>query len=281
MHCKIDGCDRPVAIKSRRLCSACYQRAWKAGTLPPLPPKRSHPHFCDRHEPSRTCYVQCKCRCQGCRDQNSAQARQRAKHRAYGTLSPWVDAEPVREHVRSLMAPEVGSSEGMGWKRIAHAADVGETVVCNLLYDRRGNGPSKRIRRDNADKLLKVRRHLADGATVDAKPARKMLAEMVQGGFCKAELGRYLTGDPGTKVLQVAETKTVTVRNARRIQQLYRAWKAGEIVPRGRQSRYLHGPPSPFPATPGPPQCEDCGQPPLSDGRWCLPCFKAHSRRTA
>lgn len=287
-------CHPDRAHAGRGLCGACYQAAWKADTLPPRRPKPAPPHTCTRgHEPSRTCYVNCKCRCADCRADCAAYARRVSRAKAYGTYVGYVDAEPVRKHVRALMASKVGSTGGMGWKRIAVEAGVPNGVMSKLLWgdSARGMAPSRRISRANAEKLLGVEMLLADGASVQAAPTRRKLDAMLAGGFTGAELGRYITGDVRTRALQLTRTGRgrVSVGNARKVEDLYRRWKAGGIVPRP-WSRWQHGPPSPFPATPaaeGTPvgviriRCEDCGRPSLADGRWCLDCFQTRSKAAA
>lgn len=290
--CDIDGCE--LTHVARGLCDKHYQAAWKAGTLPPKSKKPSDPHTCARgHKPGRTCYVGCKCRCQDCRDACSAYARKIERQKAYGTFVGYVDAEPVRHHVRALMASQIGSTRGMGWKRIAAEAGVPLGSMSKLLYGdaQRGMPPSRRISRANAEKLLGVEMLLADGATVQAAPVRRKIEALVAAGFTKAELGRYITGDVRTRTLQIAtNSRYVTVANARKVDDLWRRWKAGQIVPRP-WSRWQHGPPSPLPATPAPDipkqvgvvrhDCEECGAPSLAGGRWCLTCFQTRTKRAA
>lgn len=238
------------------------------------------PHTCSKHpEPVRACYASCRCRCYGCTAANSDAERQRTKQIAYGRWEPYVDAEPVRQHVRDLMAPKVGSTRGMGWKRIAEISGVPNSTLWKLLYgdEKRGRAPSKRCRHETAAKLLAVEEDLADGATVPSGPTLRKLQDMVEGGFAKAELGRYLTGNPGTRSLQIATRRYVTAGHAEAVHELHRRWKAGEIIPRGRHSRHEYGPPSPFPATPAPSRCVDCGDEPWHGGLRCEPCYFEHA----
>lgn len=292
--CTADSCRRTDHV-GRGLCGKHYQAAWKADTLPPKPPKPdAGPHRCERgHAPSRTCYVGCACRCQDCRDETAAYARKLSRDKAYGRYIGYVDAEPVRAHVRALMAPKVGSSRGMGWKRIARTAGVPNGVVTKLLYGdpTRGAPPSRRLNADNAEKLLAVTRDLADGANVPAGPTRRRIAALVEGGWAKAEIARILAGDPHARALQVAipRSRYVTAGHARQIDELHRRWKAGQIIPRGRWHPRWHGP-KPITPKPAPPRgpveivrhrCEACGAPSLAGGRWCWPCFRVHAHREA
>ena len=68
---------------------------------------------------------------------------------------------------------------------------------------------------------------------------------MQAGGFTKAELGRYLTGNPDARTLQVGDGRKVTVGHARQVHQLWGRWKDGQIVPRGRRNRHHHRGPAP------------------------------------
>jgi hypothetical protein len=245
-------------------------------------------HRCDKNhrgahgQGTHSCYSLCGCRCWDCCAARSEYERQRRKANAYGR-SLTVDAEPVRQHVRNLMCDGKRGAhhKGVGLKRIVKVSGVAQGTLWKLMYgapDR--DGPSKKVRRVTAEKLLAVTPDdMADGATVPSGPTRRKLDEMVAGGFAKAELGRYLTGNVATKSLQVATARRVTVGTARKVDDLHARWKAGEIVPRGRSSRHEFGPPSPFPQTvsKGWVRCEECGGPPLAGGRWCLPCFQARA----
>lgn len=242
-----------------------------AANLPEPPPLR-YEHG------THACYVLDGCRCRPCGYAAHEYEARRSKDNAYGRPRT-VDAEPVREHVRSLMAPRRrGATRGMGWKRIAKVAGVSNGAMTKLLWSVDGKPPSRRVRTSTAERLLAVRLELADGATIKAAATRKLLDEMIAGGFCKAELGRYLTGDVRTRALQIGQRRYVTVANAEKVTDLHARWKSGEIVPRGRWNNWEHGPPSPFPATPAPPRCEDCGAEPWQGGRWCWDDYQAHRR---
>jgi hypothetical protein len=241
-------------------------------------------HRCDKDgrgshgEGTNACYTLCRCRCYRCAGAGTAYRR---KLEQEGPQT--VDAEPVREHVRSLMAPKVGSHSGVGLKQIVKVSGVSQGALWKLMYgDPNRGGPSSKVRKTTADRLLAVtRKDAADGADVAAFQTWRKVNQLLDAGFCKAELGRYLTGNPTAKSLQL-NRKRVSVANARKVDSLWRRWKAGDIVPRGKTPRHYYGPPSPFPATPAPSEwvratCESCGAPPLAGGRWCLPCFKSNA----
>ena len=261
-------------------------------------PERAHRCDVDHrgsHGPgTHACYSLCGCRCWACVAARSDYERQRRKANAYGQ-SLMVDAEPVRQHVRNLMCKgKIGAHhKGVGLKRIVKVSGVSQGTLWKLMYgapDRKG--PSRKVRRSTAEKLMAVTLDdMADGATVPGGKTLRQLDEMVAGGFAKAELGRYLSGDPSTASLQVGRSGRVSAGNARKVDELHVRWKAGEIAPRGRWSRHHDGPPPVTPQETGlhlepgerrkgvivRHECEDCGAPSLAGGRWCWPCFRTHA----
>ncbi len=130
-----------------------------------------------RHAEVATCYVIHRCRCEPCRHANSARERRRAKLKAYGRWeSPYVDAQPAREHVLRLRA------SGVGYKSIANLAGVSVTSVRALIYGREdyidgGHGPRhgehlKRISRDKAERLLALNPTMEQLPRSAHRPAR-------------------------------------------------------------------------------------------------------------
>ena len=140
--CSEDGCDHPK--KASGVCNACYQRHWKAGTLPKRTKKRDgSPHTCTVHPPSRACYSAHRCRCDGCRDSNVTYETRRTRQAAYGKPT-MVDAQPVLEHVLML------SEAGLGKVRLAQLTGLSPSSIEKL---KRG---SKRVRKETADAIMAV-----------------------------------------------------------------------------------------------------------------------------
>ncbi|MDA3624280.1 hypothetical protein OU415_02460 [Saccharopolyspora sp. WRP15-2] len=159
------------------------------------------------------------CRCDVCRKACSDYTRYRTRQNAYGRPA-FVDAEPVRTHVRALQAV------GMGWRRIADEAGVGRSVMKKLLFGcpSRGMGPSKRIRPDTAEKLLAVRVTLADHAVIDGTGTRRRLQGLVAIGWSQAKLAAELGMSP-SNLGRVIAAEHVLVSTARAMQRLYdRLW---------------------------------------------------------
>ena len=67
---------------------------------------------------------------------------------AYGRWEPWVDAEPIRAHVREQMGA------GLGWKTLAQLAGVAPNTISRLLY---GRPLTTRMRPEIARRILTVR----------------------------------------------------------------------------------------------------------------------------
>lgn len=93
-------------------------------------------------------YNQDRCKCVECRKAVADYQRTRHHQISYGRWSAYVDATPVRAHVRELMRA------GEGWKAIAELAGVSEQTVQRLLYGGRGRPPAVRMLRRTADALL-------------------------------------------------------------------------------------------------------------------------------
>ena len=110
----------------------------------------------------------------------------------YGANDPnWMDAEPVREHVRFL------SAHGIGQVRICRLAGVSPWGFKYLMYGAatRGYPPSQRIRADRARRIMSVSLDLdlvAARARVDATITRRKLEALVAMGWTKSALGARL-----------------------------------------------------------------------------------------
>lgn len=140
-------------------------------------------------------YVHERCRCELCGAAVRAIDRRRYRMIAYGQWQPFVDAEPVRRHVRALMA------YGVGWMRIARLVGVPQSTVEKLLYGdpRRGQAPSKRIRPETAERLLALSPSpdlLDSAASVDGTGTRRRLQALVAAGWPQRQLAVRLGIDP-------------------------------------------------------------------------------------
>jgi hypothetical protein len=95
-------------------------------------------------------------------------------------------------------------------------------TVGRLLYGRDGYGPSKRIHRDIAARLLRVGLDVADGARVDGTGTRRRLRALVAMGWSSRALGvRMGWPENYTGVLINVEGRTVMGGTARKVRDLY------------------------------------------------------------
>lgn len=144
------------------------------------------------------CYTLDACRCLPCAAAVTAYENNRRRQNAYGR-GDLVDADPVRAHVNALRA------QGMGFKRIAQAAGVSNATMTKLLYghyapgpggrDGRGEllrGPSKRVTKATARKVLAVGLDLADGRVVPADGSIRRVRALVAIGWSQARIASHL-----------------------------------------------------------------------------------------
>lgn len=184
-----------------------------------------------REHGTRSRYTFEKCRCDECRRANREYQKRRQRLIGYG-MRPQVEASKVREHVLSLMSsPYSGAHDGIGWRRIGDLAGVSRSVVSALIWGKRGK-PTKRIKRENADKLLAVRPdQLADHALVWAAETWHYINELADFGIPKVRIARAL-GQKG-QGLQLRRGY-VTVRTAKAVENLH--WKVFKASPGFRKA---------------------------------------------
>ena len=93
-----------------------------------------------------------------------------------------VDAAPIIRHLQLLRG------KGVGYRAAAEAADVSPTVLSAVLA-----GKKKRVRAQSVRKVLAVDEGaVADHALVSARATWKLLEELLEQGYTRAELARGL-----------------------------------------------------------------------------------------
>ncbi|MFJ8923910.1 hypothetical protein ACIREK_31085 [Streptomyces sp. NPDC102415] len=158
-----------------------------------------------------------KCRCYACCHAASEYERNRRQAIAYGRWHPFVDAEPVRAHVREL------GEFGIGWMRVATLAGVATGGVSKLLYGTKPRGipPTRRVRPHVALALLAVEPtfdNMGARVPVDGTGTRRRLQALVAKGWPQVELARRLGMDqanfPRTLTGNLVHVRTVRATNA-------------------------------------------------------------------
>lgn len=163
-----------------------------------------------------------RCRCRKCRDAKNAYARHRERMIAYGRWEAYVDAEPVREHVKSLMA------SGLTLGRVSVLSGVTLYTLHKLMMGnpRNGGKPSSRVMSKTSKAILAVRLdldELCDTALVDAAGTRRRVQALAALGYTlkqqAEEIGRFPT-NYRTILIQ----PYVSARIARGVRELYDRW---------------------------------------------------------
>lgn len=159
-----------------------------------------------------------RCRCYTCCHAASQYDINRRRAIAYGRWQPFVDAEPVRQHVRAL------GEFGIGWMRVAKLAGVSTGGVSKLLYGDgpRGLPPTRKVRPETALKLLAVEPtldNLGDRTAVDGTGTRRRLQALVAKGWPQAELARRMGMDRANfgRTIVSDLVEVATLKTARRL----------------------------------------------------------------
>lgn len=231
LHCDDCGHTTPLttaAMAARALrihsCATVKERAARAQRrldslaasgpeAPCLHKQANHTHG------TRACYVLDKCRCRPCRDATSKAKRDRTRDKLYGRWNGYVDAQPAREHVQSLM------NQGMGLKRIVAVSGISQGSIWKLMYGKRQPDgalkPSKRITPSVEQRLLATPLDLADGAVVRNVGTARRIQALVARGWSMSKIGLRLGITP-TNMTPVANgTRDVTAATAKAVAELY------------------------------------------------------------
>ncbi|MFE1451937.1 sigma-70 RNA polymerase sigma factor region 4 domain-containing protein [Streptomyces olivaceoviridis] len=155
---------------------------------------------------------------------NPANAHWQARRRrlmAYGQWQPFMDAEPVREHLRKVMA------EGMPLGAICERLGLPHTSsLQHLLYGRGPYGPGHQVRRETAEMILSYWPTLADfpdGSRIDSTGTRRRVQALAVRGWPRHWMAEQvgMSASPFNKAVHKAR---VTARLARAVAALYDEW---------------------------------------------------------
>ncbi|QNJ56293.1 helix-turn-helix DNA-binding domain protein [Gordonia phage Ohgeesy] len=152
--------------------------------------------------------------------------RDRTRQKAYGRWqSQHVDAQPVRDHVHALR--EAGISN----KRLRELTGVSTNTIQVLMTGRpeRGHGPSKKVLRRTADRILAVPvpeiayTVASPGRIVPALGTTRRLQALVANGYSQRELCRRLgwAWQGNATALFLGRAEYVVARRAREVADLF------------------------------------------------------------
>lgn len=159
------------------------------------------------------------CRCYTCAWAASQYGIKRTRAIAYGTWQPYIDAEPVRRHIRELEAA------GLGLSQIARLAGQPRTILITMLYGNPtlGIAPFQKVRQAAADALLAVQatvENLADGAAVANVGTARRLRALAAAGWPRGHLAARL-GMSADGVSKASRHPRVRVATMRAVTALY------------------------------------------------------------
>lgn len=171
---------------------------------------------------TRAAYVKDRCRCGPCTAANTAASNTRHCDRAYGRWAPFVDAAPVRAHIRRLRAA------GIGTDRIAALTGISPGHVRALVYPTRTGGlPTQQVRPATARRLLALttdRSNRAARSLVPATGTRRRLQALMATGLTLPQLADGLHRTP-SNLRRTMTTGQVTAHTAADVARLYeRLW---------------------------------------------------------
>ncbi len=155
------------------------------------------------------------CRCFSCRVASSAYDRARYRARRNGEWNGTVSAERARNHLAHL------SSKGVGYCSVAAASDVSETLLYYIASGRRTH-----IRAQTERRILAVDEGAGlAGTLLPAAPTWKLLDELIERGFSRAQLAEWL----GYKRSLHIHRGRITAKTAARVRHMYELLNAGKL----------------------------------------------------
>ncbi|MFF9003730.1 hypothetical protein ACF1GW_39195 [Streptomyces achromogenes] len=134
---------------------------------------------------------------------------------------PFVDAEPVRAHVRAL------GEAGMSQAALIRRLNLPDEALKNLMRGANGNPPGKKVRRETAEAVLAYWPTLADfpdSASIDGTGTRRRVQALMTLGWSKTRLAIELEMRE-SNFKSCVRSATVSARFARQVAALYdRLW---------------------------------------------------------
>ena len=192
-----------------------------------MPPVETCTHRTPHQHGTNAAYTIDRCRCDLCRQARNRTEQARRQRVAVEQWHPdralLVDAEPARQHIRTLLI------HGMGIRSIATAVGTEKARIGELLYGCYPDNPThpdhrpprRRIRRAFAEKILSVTLQLADGAMIDDTGSARRLQALISPGWSGVRLADKLKIQRRNLQDAIDGGGLITVKFARRIRELY------------------------------------------------------------
>ncbi|WP_030917445.1 hypothetical protein [Streptomyces sp. NRRL B-24720] len=155
---------------------------------------------------------------QAVRDATARWMRRRRRLIGYGQWKPFVDAEPVRQHVLAIR------DAGMSLKNLTAVTGVSSSTLDHLVYGATGYPPAVRIRTESATALLAYWPTLddyIDGAVIDATGTRRRLQALGATGWPATAIRQRINFVNVKTIENARHNQQVTARLARAVRDLY------------------------------------------------------------
>ena len=170
----------------------------------------------DHQHGTYAAYVLDGCKCPPCAKANSEYEKNRIRQKAYGRWTQWVDAEPLRAHLRGLL------DAGMGSKRILEVSGLSSGTWTKVMYGTGGRPPSKRMSRDLAIRIAAIPFDPAPGRHVPALGTTRRLQALIALGWSGNQLAARLgIGRRNFTCYTDGTRRGVTLQRERDIRALY------------------------------------------------------------
>ncbi|WP_327335921.1 hypothetical protein OG384_04600 [Streptomyces sp. NBC_01324] len=155
------------------------------------------------------------CKCDVCRAGYCTWQRTRYRRRGYGTWHPFVDAQPIRQHILAL------HGSGMSFASIAQAASMHEATVTGFIYALGKRAPvKKRATPEIAAKILAVKSDPMLSGWVDATGTRRRIQALAANGWPMGALAAAIGVNSGT-VNRMTRQVRVFAATARAVAAMY------------------------------------------------------------
>lgn len=155
------------------------------------------------------------CKCETCYEGYRSYQRSRHRRRGYGTWEPFVDAEPIRQHLLKL------KGHGISYIQVAEIAGLYPPTVGGFLYALNANRPrKKRATREVAEKILAVTVEQGTPRLVDSIGTARRLHALARLGWPMKTLGPHIGVNPAT-VNRLALQEKVHADTAKAVEACY------------------------------------------------------------
>lgn len=178
------------------------------------------------------------CKCETCRAGYCAWQRKRYRLRGYGTWQPFVDAEPVRQHILAL------HGDGMSYASIAKAAGLYEATVTGFIYALSAKAPRKeRATPEVANRILAVAADPMLSGWLDATGTRRRIQALAASGWPMPSLAGPIGINP-CSVNRITRQLRVYASTARSVVDVYGQYSTlspqAHGVPQWKSDRARH-----------------------------------------